>query len=253
MNEKLLSKPRLLQILFCGALSSCLIYFSYMFQLRRAVTVDVYMALNLLVPTILFFGVGLVINAWADKKGDTFISPIKIVLSICVLVAMSLILSAILARYQQAEILNSGSWLAFGSTIEDRNPRIDSIFGKTGFFLIAFILALLILFGHRWFGYNSKVTKPLLSLFTILAVIPVTAGILQLIIFGGNPRFMEAQNFVSIGLLDILNYVFVFLGLHILIPLHRKKNWKTGDFPTYLQWEKGNFRQWRVSGMGHKR
>jgi len=78
------------------------------FQLRRAVEADIYLALNLIVPAFLLFLTGLAIHAWANNNEDEFISPIKTAIAVSALIALSLISSAIVTLYSGVGIQHPG-------------------------------------------------------------------------------------------------------------------------------------------------
>jgi|GEM_PF-5478210 len=109
----LIFKSKYAQIFFCYGLGSCVFYFAIMLLHCRPIEADNYLVLNLVVPAILWFFVGLVINHWAQKGGTNVVAVSKILLAVVVLLFIHLVVLAIVINHIETVIPIAGNWLTF--------------------------------------------------------------------------------------------------------------------------------------------
>ncbi|MCL2412295.1 MAG: hypothetical protein FWC97_11710 [Treponema sp.] len=202
----------------CYGLMSCVFYFVIMLVLRKPIVPDIYLALNLIVPAVLWFLIGLAINRWAQKAGSNPVPWFKIAIAIAVLILIHQAVSAIIVRHPETVIPIVGNWLTFNVFLDSEVMGIPRRSISAFWYWAHLPLALLLgIFPYRAFCFGTAQSdKRLLAVFLSLFIAGILNGKLMDVLYGGRISFISVRNFINLGFQDIHDYVFLFVMLQLI-------------------------------------
>jgi hypothetical protein len=226
-----------------------------MFIYRRPIVPDIFLALNLVVPAVLWFFIGIAMNRWTQKAGIKPVPAFKIVLASAVLVLIYQVLTAFVISFSGTVIPIAGSWLTFrvfpafleADSILHFVPILPAV---TGLVTLP-ILLLIITFIYRILCFIGQVNTRMVAVFTSLFVVTIISRELAFVLYGGSFNFMSVRNFIDLGIGDFYNYAFYFVFLQLLLFGFDKaqETLSEADFSSkeflraFLKYEAGNIRE----------
>ena len=226
-----------------------------MFIHNRPIVPDIFLALNLAVPAVLWFFVGIAVTCWTQKAGTKPVPAFKMVLAIAVLLLIYHAVTAVVIRLPETDVLIAGSWITFSVTMaymETGNilrtvPILPAITGS----LMLPVLLLGIIFIYRILCFIGQVNTRMAAVFTSLFVVSIISWELAFALYGVSFNFISVRNFIDLGIGDFYNYAFYFALLQLLLFGFDKAqetlpeaNLSSKEFlKAFLKYEAGNIRE----------
>jgi len=242
-------RSKYVKLFLCSSLVSCFYYFWNMFIRRMPIEADIYLALNLVVPAVLWFLIGLALNRWAEKAPDDKVPAFKIAFVVVVLVFIYPIVSAIVIRHSETVVPIVGDWLTFSLSARyaavPEGGILGYVFSASILDWIMPLLALLFcIFIYRFFCFYNLISKRMLAVFVIVWMTGIFSGRLADVFFWGSLNFITVRNFIGLGLIDIYDYAVYFFLLRLLLESKKPSQSKEvlSEFKAYLKYETDNIK-----------